>query len=293
MVSLPSPPTSPPSDYGPLLYDHMPGLDFSLTSTAGQNHQSFINSVYNYTTEASGTTVTLLVDTSYVVSCYDGTTSNAAFHSTYGSNAQLISPQGIDGTFGGAIERFNWSLPKFSFASWSLPVFVQVSQDGTGTAVGETYAFARNASLLPILGGAPIDWSLVAVATVSWSGADAAATLLDMRARGGSSDSRANFGGGGGWFNPQQNGAGAWSMSNGQQWYYSYFYMNERQMTGFMRSAAGDYSTQGSVAVADGPDCGKLPGGNSMANPCSQAVQTFYYVQLPRTVAASAGTTLR
>ena len=298
VVSLPaaSVPTSPPSDYAPLLYDFMPGVDFTPSSTEAQMHQSFMNSVYNYTTQASGTTVSLLVDTSYVVSCYDGSTTNAAFHSAYGSTAQLIAPQGIDGTFGGTIIPFNWSQPQFAFASWTLPVFVQVSQSGTATAMGETYAFARDPSLLPTTSGAPIDWSLVAIATATWSGAGANATLLDLRARGGSTDARANFGSGGGFFNFAQDGAGGWSMSNGQQWYFSYLYMNERDVSGFVRAGMDDYATLGSVEVTNGPNCGQLPGGpagSGMANPCAQGVETFYYVQLPRTAAPTTTGTLR
>ena len=293
VVSLPSTPTFMPSDYGPLLYDNMPGVSFtvgtdSASNTAAQGHMSFINSVYPYTV-TKGSTVTLFVDATDVVSCYDGTSNASA---TYANGGSMIYPMGFDQSYGpqGGPQftvPFNWASPQFGFSSWTLPVFVQVeSNGGDSTAVGETYAFARNASLLPTQGGAPVDWGRLVIGTLTWSDATPSATLLDMRTR--MTGSSTDFGVQGGFDNftatTSINGGSVWSFTNGQQFYWSYLYMDERIFSGFTRTV--DFTTVGSLTVSDGPQCNQSPGGpsgSSQPNPCTGTTTTFFYVQVPRT----------
>ena len=294
-----------PSDYGPLSYDQMNGAAFTegtdtASSTLAQGSMSFINSVYDYTVSPSST-VNLYLDSTAVVTCYDGTLSAAAA-STRGQTTGttgLLYPMGMNVTYGAnaspnAVTRvFDWAAPQFGFSSWTLPVFVEVA-DGGGAAssVGETYAFARNASWLP-RAGAATDWSRIAIATVTWDGAGPDAALLDMRVRGGSSAFPAGFGVMGGFFGfaaspaPATGGVpGAvnqWAFKNGQQYYWSYKYIAERAFAGFQRTA--DFTTRGAVTVGDGPLCNTATGGppgTGMPNPCLGSVASFAYVQLPR-----------
>lgn len=296
--SLPTTPTAMPSDYGALLYDNMPGIDFfvgtdTASSTAAQSHMSFINSVYPYTV-TGGSTVTLFLDSTNVVSCYDGTTNSTAVRSRGGGfSGGMIYPQGSDVSYGPPqgpqyTVPFNWSAPQFGFSAWTLPVFVQVvSSGGATTAVGETYAFALNASWLPTQGGPPVDWGRIIVATLTWSDATPSADLLDMRVRGTGAGFPPMFGVMGGFFNfiAPAGSSRVWQFSNGQQFYYSYLYMNERTFSGFSRTT--DFTTRGSVSVSDGPQCGQSPGApagvNQQPNPCTGTSVAFSYVQLPRT----------
>ena len=220
VVALSTTPTSMPSDYGPLAYDYMPGISFTVgtdtaSSTAAQSHMAFINSQYSYTVDA-GSTVTLSLDSTNVVACYDGTT-NYSTASTRQSGMGMVYPMGFDLTFGPQGSQqvtvpFDWTQPQFGFSSWSLPVFVQVG-DGPSTAVAETYAFAASPSLLPTPGGPAVDWSRIVVATSTWSDATPAATLLDMRAR---MTGSIRLGVATSFFGFANNGT-SWSMSNGPQ----------------------------------------------------------------------------
>ena len=274
-----------PPDYGPLSYDYMPGISFSVgtdtaSSTSAQQHMAFINSQYSYTVDA-GSTVTLSLDSTNVVACYDGTTNYSVASSRNNNGWGMVYPMGYDQSFGPQGSQqvtvpFDWTVPQFGFSSWSLPVFVQVG-DGPSSAVAETYAFAAQPSLLPTPGGPAVDWSRIVVATLTWSDATSSATLLDMRAR---MTGSVRIGVANSFFNFTKSQTG-WSMSNGQQFYYSYNMMNERIVSGFSRTA--DFTTQGTVAVTDGPMCGQSPGQVGMINPCSGTTATFYYVQLPRT----------
>lgn len=165
-----------------------------------------------------------------------------------------------------------------------LPIFVEVSSTQNGTSVGETYAFADAAASLP-RAGAPTDWSVVAIATLTWSGAGAGASLLDMRVRGSQDANTATDVGGlsrGGFFNLTQAGDGSWSAYNGQQMFMAYQMLAERQMSGFVRPAAGDYSTVKSLSVLNGPQCNTPPGGSGQPNPCATSPAVVYYVQLQR-----------
>ena len=294
VVSLPSAPAVMPSDYAALTYDNMPGAEFiestnAATSTDAQNHMSFINSVYNYEVDASST-VNLMLDSSYVVSCYDGT-ANAS--DARGPADGLLYPMGADMSYGNRDPRFtrvfDWTTPQFGFSSWTLPVFVQVSTGGGGsTSVGETYAFALNASWLPTPGGPPADWSRLAIATLTWSSAAPDATLLDMRVRGSSAGFPPAFGVMGGFFNmtssPGAGGVLDWSFYNGQQFFMSYNYLAERAFSGFSRTL--DFTSVGALSVGDGPQCGTDPGSGpgqpGHANPCLGTSVAFAYVQLPR-----------
>ena len=210
VVSLPSTPSVMPADYGSLPVDNMPGVAFTegtdfASSTAAQQHMSFINSVYNYeVTPAS--TVNLMLDATNVITCYDGTltAAQAAQQGQSAGTTGLLYPMGMNVTYGangaGVTRIFDWSVPQFGLSSWTLPVFVEVTDGSSSPSVGETYAFALNASWLPVA-GAPTDWSRVAIATVTWDSAAPGATLLDMRVRGGSSAFPAGFGVMGGFCN--------------------------------------------------------------------------------------------
>jgi hypothetical protein len=283
VVALPTTPATMPPDYGPLSNDYMPGIAFTVgtdfaSSTAAQSHMAFINSQYSYTVNA-GSTVTLSLDSTNVVACYDGTT-NYSTASSRSSGWGMVYPMGYDSSFGPQGSQqvtvpFDWSAPQFGFSSWSLPVFVQVA-DGPSTAVAETYAFAASPSQLPTPGGPAVDWSRIVVATSTWSDASSSATLLDMRAR---MTGSIRLGVATSFFGFTRNGT-SWSMSNGQQFYYSYNMMNERIVSGFSRTT--DFTSRGIVTVSDGPQCGQSPGQVGMPNPCSGAQTVYYYVQLPR-----------
>ena len=289
VMSLPSTPSSMPPDYGPLAYDYMPGVPFlpdGSNNAQSQAHQTFINSAYDYFVDRKST-VTLYLDASYVVSCYDGTANS--------SSSGMIAPQGQEMSYGtqpGAFTvPFNWTAPSFGFSDWSLPVFVAVTSGG-GSSVGETYAFATNRARLPIA-GTPADWSLLSIVTITWSDASPAATLLDMRVRGsGSGNVRGGSSGANGTFNfgglfnftasPATPTTLSWSWYNGGQFYQSYLYRSERVFAGFIRTT--DLVAIGSVTETDGPQCG-LPegGGGNSSTPCMSSTATLYYVQLPRT----------
>ena len=305
VVSLPSTPAAMPSDYGAMFVDNMDGAPFiestdMASSTEAQKHMSFINSVYDYTVSPSST-VNLFLDSTNVVTCYDGTltAAQASQRGMWTGTTGLLYPMGSNVTYGangfGVTRVFDWAAPQFGFSAWTLPVFVEVTEGGgASSSVGETYAFAANASWLP-RAGAPTDWSRVAIATVTWDSAAAGARLLDMRVRGSSAAFPAGFGVMGGFFGftsapaPATGGvAGAtlqWSFLNGQQYYWSYNYIAERAFTGFQRTA--DFTTVGALAVGDGPLCGTSPGGPAgqgmRPNPCLGSSTTFSYVQLPRT----------
>jgi hypothetical protein len=173
----------------------------------------------------------------------------------------------------------------FGFSGWTLPVFVQVTSGGSAAAVGETYVFAKNSSWLPTdLNGTAIDWSLVTVATATWASTSAAASLLDFRTRGrfnGANDER-SFGVWGNFFGFELESSGtSWTFSNGQQKYYDYHMLAERQVHGFTR--VGNVSaTVYTVNVTDGTECGTSPGAVGSPNPCTNSSTMYYYLRLPR-----------
>jgi hypothetical protein len=106
----------------------------------------------------------------------------------------------------------------------------QVAANTTLPAVGETYAFANSAAVLPTdIRNTPIDWSLVTVVTVSWSGNSSTDALLDVRARGrfNGGNSATFFGLWGGFFGFTNTSSG-WKFYNGQQKYYEYQMLAER-----------------------------------------------------------------
>lgn len=120
VVSLPSAPTTLPSNYDAYTYDFMNGFPFVATTgsdtasnTAAQGHQSFINTVVDYNVDASSS-VNLYVDSSYVVACYDGTANSSSWRG-------LIPPFGTPSQYGMATPSipFDWSAPAFSLQNWS------------------------------------------------------------------------------------------------------------------------------------------------------------------------------
>lgn len=218
-----------------------------------------------------------------MVSCYDGT-------AAAGNVSGLIPPMGYDQSYGTAtpVVPFAWGAPAFSLQNTQLPVFVEVSS-GAVASVGETYALAASAALLPSPGGAPVDWSLLAVMSVTWAGDAPQAALLDVRLRGGPRLGFVSYGGTTNVTAPPGGGGGGWAFSNGQQFYFSYAVMQERVLTGFVRAAARDYASVGSATLANGPDCGASPGAQGSPNPClgpsgpsGARTRAVYYVQLPR-----------
>lgn len=272
VVSLPSVPDVMPSNYGPFQYDFMNGFEFVATTgsdmalnTQAQGHQSFINSVYPYTV-TSGSTATLVVDTAYVVVCYDGTRTSSQWQG-------MIPPMGVSQSVGTATPTvaFNWSAPQFGLANWNVPVFVNVAS-GPLTVVGETYAFTRNTSLLP-LDGTASDWSPLTIVTATWSSADYGATLLDMRARGSNYDFLS-----GGYLNFTNTALGVWSFYNGPQTYFSYSHLSAYAIHGFRRLVG--FTDSGVISIVDGPDCGQSIGGNSTWVPACTNTTTLVQYRL-------------
>ena len=283
VVSLPQTPGggAMPPDYGPLELDYT-GLPTgtSLSSQMSVLQQSTINSVYPYTLTANSS-VSLLVDASFVVSCYDGTGAGPQH------NGGLVPPMGMALNYGaGAGEPqgrfpFNYSAPAFGFFSWELPVFVQVADDfgSAAMATGETYAFCSTAGALPTSGMAS-DWSVLTMVTAVWASPAPSAALLDVLSRGATVpgvNSGPPFGVDGGFANFTSTSGTAWSFSNGGLIYGSYLFSAERLVSGFTRSALGAVQ---SLTLSDGPDCGTttVPGG--AVNPCMGAPSTFFYVRV-------------
>ena len=285
VVSLPHTPAggSMPSDYGPLEMDYT-GLPAGapLSSAMSVLQQSTVNSVYSYNLSASSS-VNLLVDASFVVSCYDGTGPGPQH------NGGLVPPMGMNLSYGASAGTpqdrfpFNFSAPAFGFLSWELPVFVQVADDAASAAqaTGETYAFCSSAAALPVAGSAA-DWSVLTMVTAVWASAAASAPLLDVLSRGATApgvNSGPAFGVDGGFSNfTASSGGGTWSFSNGGLIFGSYLFSSERLVSGFARSAAA--GAVQSLTLSDGPDCGTttVPGG--AVNACMGAPATFYYVRV-------------
>jgi hypothetical protein len=266
VATLPATPAVMPADYAALQYDYTASVPLSVGTTedaaaAAIASQTFIRAVYNYDVDA-GSTVHLLLDAAFAVACYDGSAA---------AGAQLLPPLGHDDA-----AAFDWSRPAFAFSAAALPVFIQASsgRDGAAAVVGETYAFAANASALP-QPGAPADWTRLALATLTWAGAGADASLLDMRGTGGGGGSDGALDVSGGFSAFRRASDAAWSFCSGQPRLGEYSYACERELAGFTRTA--DFSTVRSFAVADGPDCG-----TAAAAPCLGAPATVFYVQLPR-----------
>ena len=294
-----------PDDYAAFEYNHM-GPDWDNVTYLGENqaHMTFINTVKSIHV-TNGDTVSLMVDMTNVISCYDGTVANmSTWTSTFGANSTLIPPLGNDVSWGPEgpdqiVDHWNWTVPAFGFTSWVLPVFTYVG-GGADQLSGDTYALALSPSLLPnVTSGALIDWARLVIVTASWSTEDpATSSLLDVRMRNsGASDdaSTTGFVNWAGTFNITGTPGGAWSFYHGQQRYYSYFMLAERIISGLVRPARTDFSTVGTLTLSNGPDAGKHTGdenhtdpnvdaGGNMHPPLVAPI-TYYYVQIPRALA--------
>jgi len=289
VVALNATPTTMPTDYAGLQYSYMNNYTYAAdngdhaVNTLSQAHQTFINSQYYYEVTSSST-VTLYVDTSFTVSCYDGSVaSRSAFVATRGTTAEMVQPMGQDISWGGLNVTFNWSAPIFGFSQWQLPVFVHVTDNALSQPHPDTYVIGLNQSAVASAAaqnGTALDWSLFAIATATWDAPNgtANATLLDFRVRGKNGGATSAFAVWGGFFGMTANGTSTWAMYNGNQRTMDYRMWRVRVVTGFKRyPASGDQLT-----VVDGPDCTPNPSvvTGSTAAGCSNATTLYYYARM-------------
>lgn len=233
-----------PSDYDYHKYN------FGYLTTAEGAHSTTDtfqeDTVANFTVAAnSSVQVSLLVDNSFVVSCYDGTVALAGRNHTPG----ILSPFGWDLRNGTTEDYFPSLQPAFGLAY--VPMFVWVSTDpNEAVPTAETYVSSGDSSRVS---GSSLDFAELLVTTAAFKADN---TMMAMRSR--------NF--------DVQHGTGLWQMYNGftssspghydmfnGEWFCEPGYQNcrqvqDRKVVSFARQT--DFDAVFSTAIEDGPDCG-------------------------------------
>jgi len=239
--TLTSVPTVMPSDYG--YFDYGFASVSVAESAASTTDTTQAETIYEFDVlDTGGSQLAVLVDPSYLVTCFDG-----------------------DGSVGsGAMSPFSWgnnngqSITSFfpnntaNFGLSYIPIFVWVSEDAEAELpTAETYFFGTSSS--SDAQGTTPDFSTIGIASV---GVESDGGIFTLRARilsGGSAGLYQMFDG------ITESATGVYNIGNGE-WMCEEGYANcgviqDRVIQGFKRTSSFATVEQGSLI--NGPDCGK------------------------------------
>lgn len=270
-VALPV--TTMPTDYDYFAY---PFSEITTATSLTSNGETQSETHGNFTvTDVSSLSLAVLFDPSYLVTCYDGTTTVG------GGNTNALSPFVWSNNNGLATTDF-FPDNKANFGMGYLPVFIWVSTDPSeALPTAETYASSTTAGNVT---GSTLDYRQLAITSFAFR---ADGSLLDARARissGGSSGEVQQF------FSDFSNTGTTYSFKNGE-WtcnadYSSCRPIQDRAMTGFTRTT--DFTTTSSSTFGDATDCGSTitypshPEWGNQARACLGTATTMTWRQLVR-----------
>ncbi len=279
IVKVPLGPTALPSDYDYYAY---PFAEISTAkSAAGGNNDTMAQTDGSYTvTKGSALTLAVLFDPSYLVSCYDGSTTVG------GTNTNALSPFVWSNNNGQALTSF---FPDGSpnFGMGYVPIFVWLSTTaGEALPTAETYASSTTSANVTGNGSGTINFKNVSITSFAFR---ADGSVLDARSRiaaGGGSSDLYQF------FTDYTKTRTSYSFKNGE-WNCDAAYTNchglqDRSLSGFTRTAVGDFTSTSTSAYESGPDCGKSitdpshPEWGNRVRACLSSAQTMTWRQLPR-----------
>jgi hypothetical protein len=264
--------TSVPTDYD--YYTYPFAAVTTATSATGPNPETMDETRGSFViTENSTPRLALLVDPSYLVSCYDGTVPNT-------NNTDRLAPF-MWGNNNGLPNAAFFPDGTPNFGMGYVPMFISLSTDGTDALpTAEVYASSTSASEV----ADPIDFAKVNVTTFAFK---PDGTLLDARARVSAQGMGAPLQQ---FFTPVSFDGTLFAFDNGE-WICDAGFVNcrairDRSVTEFERGALGDTIT---AKIGDGPDCGKsgeFPGhpewGNRYRTCTNSAPASLYFRRVPR-----------
>ncbi len=270
--TLNSVPSSLPSDYD--YYDYSFLEVTTAESPTSTTDLAMASTDFPFSVSDAGGQVAVLVDPSFLVTCYDGTQSSFQVTGvmspfTWGNN------NGYQTT-----DFFSVSSPHFGMSY--IPMFIWISGDASATPpVAETY-FIGNASA--DVTASSIDFSKTGVATVVFNSDDSPYAMRGRLISGNSIDLNQMFNG----FTKETDNT--YTIYNGE-WICDAGYTNcrqiqDRKITGFNRTA--DYTSVLTTTLEDGPDCGKtgyFPGHEDWGNrykACMNTPASLYFKKVQK-----------